>query len=325
MIRQIFDRIMNEYPPYDVKEVFQFEGNELANYIRQEIPIQFRNQFNQFPTLIWRASAGKGQWADAPWIATLDPLVTETPQEGYYPVYLFTRSLDAVYLSLNQGMTGLRQEWGHTEAKEILMHRAGILRGRLAAELKPRFKTDPIDLQAGSSNSRLAFYEPGHAFGIRYDRINLPPDDKLSEDLLEMLRLYHLAVIRGGTEEFDLGKPVVDPIRPDLSDLTLEEKRRYRYHRTIERNSKLAEKAKQIHGYTCQVCGFNFEQRYGLLGRDYIEAHHRIPVSKLPLDQNIRLSPKDDFAVVCANCHRMIHRSGAPETFDEFLKVFQSI
>ena len=253
----------------------------------------------------------------------MDPLVTDTPQEGYYPVYLFTRSLDAVYLSLNQGMTGLRQEFGHTEAIEILKHRAGILRTRLTAEYKKRFTEDPINLQAGNLNSRLAFYEPGHAFGIRYDKNKIPTDKILEDDLFEMLGLYHLSVIRGGTEEFDLEKPVVDPLRPELSDLTLEEKRLYRYHRVIERNAKLAKLAKQIHGYTCQACGFDFRKAYGILGQDFIEAHHRIPIHKLP-SVHTKLSPKDDFVVICSNCHRMIHRSGAPSTFEEFVLLYQN-
>ena len=33
------------------------------------------------------------------------------------------------------------------------------------------------------------------------------------------------------------------------------------------------------HGKLCWVCGFNFEEVYGELGRDFIYVHHRFPVS----------------------------------------------
>jgi len=78
-------------------------GHPLAAWLRKEVPQLFHGITSEFPTLLWVASPGQGQWASAPWIAALDPLVTETPQEGYYPVYLFSRSLDTAYLSLNRG------------------------------------------------------------------------------------------------------------------------------------------------------------------------------------------------------------------------------
>jgi 5-methylcytosine-specific restriction endonuclease McrA len=58
----------------------------------------------------------------------------------------------------------------------------------------------------------------------------------------------------------------------------------------------------------CEACGFDFERRYGQRGRDYIEAHHRIPISKLDRVGPTTVSRKD-LALVCANCHRMLHRS----------------
>lgn len=102
--------------------------------------------------------------------------------------------------------------------------------------------------------------------------------------------------------------PEDDVLQSELSQLTLEERRQIQYHRRIERNPRLAEAAKQLHGYNCQVCTINYEKVYGKLGHKYIEAHHLSPLSELPLTQSIKLSAKDDFAVLCSNCHSMIHR-----------------
>ena len=55
---------------------------------------------------------------------------------------------------------------------------------------------------------------------------------------------------------------------------------------------------------TCEACGFDFFERYGERGDGFIECHHRIPLSESGPTQT-RL---EDLALVCSNCHRMIHR-----------------
>lgn len=57
---------------------------------------------------------------------------------------------------------------------------------------------------------------------------------------------------------------------------------------------------------SCEVCAFDFEETYGELGKAYIEVHHRTP---LYVSGEVE-SALDDLVLLCANCHRMIHRSG---------------
>lgn len=81
-------------------------------------------------------------------------------------------------------------------------------------------------------------------------------------------------------------------------------------HRARERNRKLVgEKIKQVKKATgllcCEACGFDFFKTYGELGQDFAECHHLKPLSQVG-EGKTRL---EDLAVVCANCHRMIHRS----------------
>lgn len=92
-----------------------------------------------------------------------------------------------------------------------------------------------------------------------------------------------------------------------------------RTHKTYDRNPSLARRAKEIHLYVCMACGFDFEKAYGDLGKKYIEAHHLIPVYKKKGNEE-GLNPKEDFAVLCANCHRMIHRSKYIGDIDMFSK-----
>lgn len=68
-------------------------------------------------------------------------------------------------------------------------------------------------------------------------------------------------------------------------------------------------------GYTlaCEVCTFDFERTYGERGRHYIEVHHRTP---LHISGSTR-TKLTDLALLCSNCHRMIHRGRPWLTVDE--------
>jgi hypothetical protein len=55
---------------------------------------------------------------------------------------------------------------------------------------------------------------------------------------------------------------------------------------------------------SCEVCGFDFGLVYGERGQDYCEVHHRAPLHHT----GQTITKLEDLAVLCANCHRMIHR-----------------
>jgi hypothetical protein len=73
-----------------------------------------------------------------------------------------------------------------------------------------------------------------------------------------------------------------------------------------ERRPELRVAAIKYHGTKCKVCGFEFDEIYGLHGAGYIEVHHLVPLSEF--DGKTKVDPKEDMTVVCSNCHRMIHR-----------------
>ncbi|NVN92477.1 MAG: HNH endonuclease [Desulfuromonadales bacterium] len=85
-----------------------------------------------------------------------------------------------------------------------------------------------------------------------------------------------------------------------------EGQQRERYSSYYERDPRLRAKAITLHGTTCVACGFDFEKKYGEYGKDYIEVHHIKPVSEL--GGNTRINPQTDMAVLCSNCHRIVHR-----------------
>lgn len=74
-----------------------------------------------------------------------------------------------------------------------------------------------------------------------------------------------------------------------------------------ERNAKNRREAIKIHGLRCKVCGFDFQEMYGDLGKDFIEIHHIKPLASLE-GESVMINPETDLRPVCSNCHRMIHR-----------------
>ncbi|MBB2671559.1 UNVERIFIED_ORG: putative HNH restriction endonuclease [Rhizobium esperanzae] len=55
----------------------------------------------------------------------------------------------------------------------------------------------------------------------------------------------------------------------------------------------------------CEACGFDFEKVYGAHGKGFIEAHHINPLNEREGDN--QPTGIQDFAMLCANCHRMAH------------------
>jgi 5-methylcytosine-specific restriction protein A len=99
-------------------------------------------------------------------------------------------------------------------------------------------------------------------------------------------------------------------LQGEEADEAMEGRILVRQHLMRERNPRLV-KAKKEHflrengSLYCEVCSFDFSARYGSHGQGYIECHHVRPLSTLIPGTKTKL---DDLALVCANCHRMLHR-----------------
>ncbi|NUP07981.1 MAG: hypothetical protein HOW73_18195 [Polyangiaceae bacterium] len=82
-------------------------------------------------------------------------------------------------------------------------------------------------------------------------------------------------------------------------------------HRRRERDrgivaAKKAEALRATGSLHCEVCQFDFEQVYGERGEDCCEVHHLDPLGARDGSRRTKL---EDLAILCANCHRMVHRA----------------
>lgn len=101
-----------------------------------------------------------------------------------------------------------------------------------------------------------------------------------------------------------------------------------RLHRSRERDSTVVKLAKTLHArrnkgkLPCEVCGFDFSRIYGELGNSYIEAHHTKPLGDL-VEHETQETKVDELALVCANCHRMLHRQRPWATIDQIRELIE--
>jgi len=294
---------------YSAAVIQPFTGNAVAEFVRREVPLAVKQVIGENDRYKVHGSPGQGNWARVPWVAVYDRFITETAQDGFYVVYLVKEDFSGVYLSLNQGVTTIRRVYG-SDAKDALSARSSDYVSRLG-QIDKSLIVGPIDLKISSTSSLGAYYEQGSICAKYYKRGGIPAEEVLGNDLKELLKLYLLLATK------DLVSTSASSEEDDEADLNTEDLTNLREHKRIERNRKLAEKAKKVHGYNCQACGFDFERKYGEIGREFIEAHHLTPLHSLK-GQKITLDPQKDFSVLCANCHRMIHKSEFVNRVEDF-------
>ncbi len=310
-LKQALEKILSEY--LIEKESNPFAGNALAEFLRSEFPKTINNILGTSDRHLVKGSAGKGVWTNVPWVAILDKTVTDTPQKGFYLVYLFCEDGSGLYISLNQGVTDLKQQYG-SSVRNALKVKASDYAAQIPYNLSAVL-AGPINLKTTQKMSLGELYENGAIYSRYYQAGALPTNSELEFHLNEFIDLYLRLVINQSAPK---SSTIVED---DEEGLSIEDGTRLREHKRIERNQKLARKAKEIQGYTCKSCGFDFEKKYGVIGKGFIEAHHLTPVSTLK-SKKIGLDPKKDFTVLCSNCHRMIHKTEFVDRVEEFKTAY---
>ena len=115
--------------------------SQSGEILRSTIPNKLKEVF---PTEVYRikGSIGTGRVSKCPWVAIMNKKETESTQSGVYLVFLFSKDLKTVYLSLEQGVTDLK-------IAEITSRR-DELRGKLQLEsdLLRHFNEQQIDSDA---------------------------------------------------------------------------------------------------------------------------------------------------------------------------------
>ena len=118
--------------------------------------------------------------------------------------------------------------------------------------------------------------------------------------------------------------PLLEPAEqlPDIDKevVALEGGQKFVMHLRRERDPKIIRAKKQevlrkTGRLQCEACAFDFKERYGELGSEFCEVHHLVLLSESDQMVETKLS---DLAILCSNCHRMIHKTKPMESVTEF-------
>jgi len=89
-----------------------------------------------------------------------------------------------------------------------------------------------------------------------------------------------------------------------------------------ERNPQARKTCLKHHGYSCQICEFNFEKTFGEIGKGFIHVHHINAIAGIGKEYEI--DPKNDLIPVCPNCHAMLHSKIPAFTIDEIKETIKT-
>ena len=125
-------------------------------------------------------------------------------------------------------------------------------------------------------------------------------------------------------EETDLEMDFADVLEPDeLPDTKfLEGSTRRTVVNSYERKPKARLQCIHHHGTRCIVCGMDFGETYGELGRGFIHVHHL--KSLAAQKKKHAVDPKKDLVPVCPNCHAMLHKQEPPLTPAKLKRLMKS-
>jgi hypothetical protein len=161
-------------------------------------------------------------------------------------------------------------------------------------------------------------------------RFDLP---KSKETLENILRCYADAIERHASQNdvpASISPGTASPSPADEEDFfadtvtepcyegALKEVKVNKYERSPEARTKCL---KCYDKPSCLICGFNFEDAYGDIGKNFIHVHHLKPLSEI--GEEYEVDPTRDLIPVCPNCHAMLHRknNGKALTHIELMEI----
>lgn len=119
------------------------------------------------------------------------------------------------------------------------------------------------------------------------------------KEILQMYNIFPYYLIEFKEKNINLQDEIEE-------ELYTEGKRIVKVVNKFERNPLARKKCIEIQGVTCKICGMDFENKYGELGKDFIEVHHIKPMNEI--GEEYIVNPTEDLIPVCSNCHSMLHR-----------------
>jgi hypothetical protein len=214
--------------------------------------------------------------------------------------------------------TSLRHLWMDMKIGDVIYAKTGtrvVGRGRVSS----KYSFDPEILRDTPGGARWAHFvrvkweKNYQGFFFKFDAPQHTILELKNKSLLSLLKAERNAKNK---QEIGYKRSRSRPdgfSEVDWNAIEGEKKKRFVIHRAREqrlRSAKIQYALGSGHGrLECEVpgCAFEFSRIYGTLGNEFAFVHHLIPLGKLKRARRTRLN---ELAIVCGNCHAMIHKGG---------------
>jgi len=262
-------------------------NNELTDYYKE-------------PYIV-KGSGGEGKVTFTPWIAWFNPESTESAKEGIYVVYLFSRSMKYLNLSLNQGVRNKLEREGKKSAHLMLQSVAEGLKKQLKI---PKSLRDEMILEYDGDLQQA--YISGTITNIRYDLNNLPSSEQMEDDLQITLSYYDDAIDVTDHPDSNLPTKKISNTKQakaqsQASGVSLAPAQtRTVLVESLVSNPKVKKFIKDLYNGLCQICKNKLPVPKGF----YSEAAH-IKAKKDGGDDH-----ESNVLSLCANCHSQFDQGG---------------
>lgn len=326
----------------------KFAGSQVGKIVTKEIPMSIvrKANINQDKFLVV-GSIGKGQFAEVPWISIFNKKITKSATKGIYVVYLYTADMKGVYLSLNQGYTYFKEKFVGKKSKDEIEKMSETIRNLIF--IPENMKTYDIDLRATKALGKG--YMAGHIAGKYYDLKNMPDENTLVLDLLELLEVYdeiNLLIRNRTPEQFydyimaekrgliDSYNEVNSTMQTETGqnielEMELEDRPSEKQSPVVDkggnkiflRNAKVAVKSLELAKFKCEINDSHKTFISKASSNPYVESHHIIPISKSNLF-GYSIDVIANVCSLCPNCHRAIHSATDELKRDMLIKLYEN-
>ncbi len=183
-LKKYFNYVLDNYLlPENAKFSSQMEYYKvIVNRIPEEISKLFDNKKYKI-----YGACGKGAKSASPYIAILDRSITTSVQRGIYVDFIFKSDMSGFYLTIDQGITNIKEKYGNKIAKEKAQQAADYFRSKI---------TDLKGFEAGlvSGHAKSGSLEEGYENTrviAKYYKANNYTNEELIKDLQDIMIIYN--------------------------------------------------------------------------------------------------------------------------------------
>ena len=109
--------------------------------------------------------------------------------------------------------------------------------------------------------------------------------------------------------------------RTKLASAVMEGRHIAREQVVIQRNQEARKKCIEHFGCKCAACGLVMSDKYGEIGKGFIEVHHLNPIHLF--DDAHLVDYRTDLIPLCPNCHAMIHKLEDPGDLEGLRRILE--